>query len=67
MRVFKTEDSNQNMCDTCSLSIAECKPYIIDFGDGLGHDNVIKCSCYTGQCINGISIINEIVSRRTFP
>lgn len=31
---------------TCSNDFAFCKHETIEFGDGVGNDNVIKCSIY---------------------
>jgi len=35
-----------NLCDTCLLSFGECEQDTIEFGNGIGNDNVIKCSSY---------------------
>jgi len=63
MRVFLTSDTKEHMCDSCTLNVPECSPYIIDFGNGFGNDNVIKCSAYTGKCSETITITNEIVTK----
>lgn len=46
MRVSKAINSKVNMCDKCELCFATCKPELIEFGDGIGMDNVIVCSEY---------------------
>jgi|WetSurMetagenome_2_1015567.scaffolds.fasta_scaffold747965_2 hypothetical protein len=33
-----------NLCDICKKSFPECQPTRIEFGNGVGDDNVIKCS-----------------------
>jgi hypothetical protein len=38
-----------NLCDTCVYSIPECRAKEIEFGDGLGNDNVIECDCYKNK------------------
>lgn len=35
-----------NLCDTCLLNFGECEQDMIEFGNGIGNDNVIKCSSY---------------------
>ena len=35
-----------NLCDTCTYSIPTCIPVKIEFGDGIGNDNVIKCDTH---------------------
>lgn len=35
-----------NLCDTCLLCFGECEQDTIEFGNGIGNDNVIKCSSY---------------------
>lgn len=39
-------DTKINLCDDCIFSIAECraKPEDVTYGDGIGNDNIIKCS-----------------------
>ena len=49
MRIVFTTDSKQNLCDTCPKCFAECRRTVLGFGDGVGDDNVIKCSGYTGK------------------
>lgn len=39
-------DTKQNLCDTCSDHPAECESVQIEFGDGVGNDNVISCGQY---------------------
>ncbi|KKN38862.1 hypothetical protein LCGC14_0749170 [marine sediment metagenome] len=36
-----------NLCDTCSLNIAECGAPDVEYGDGVGNDNVINCYTYS--------------------
>lgn len=35
-----------HLCDTCIYTVPECEPVEVEFGDGLGNDNVIACSQY---------------------
>ena len=39
------EISEINLCDTCSKEFAICKS-TLNFGNGLGNDNVYECSSY---------------------
>ncbi len=39
-------DTKINLCDTCVYSVPDCLPNDIEFGDGFGNDNVIKCNQY---------------------
>lgn len=42
----KAKHSKENLCDTCTDSIAQCFPEIQHFGDNIGNDNIIECSGY---------------------
>ena len=45
MRVYRTKESTQNLCDYCYQHIAECtKGTVIEFGNGKGNDNITGCS-----------------------
>ena len=44
---YYTDNTKENMCNSCHNNVPECHPTIIDFGDGYGNDNVIKCNCYS--------------------
>lgn len=35
-----------NLCDTCKFEIPTCKGSFMEFGNGRGDDNVIKCKTY---------------------
>ena len=53
MRVIRTTDTTENLCDTC-LKYPEfpvCCPNDIEFGNGLGNDNIVACS----QCVSKYS------------
>jgi len=43
---YKVVCTKVNLCDTCCLSFATCKPDSIKFGNGIGNDNVYRCSSY---------------------
>ena len=47
MRVWRTKNSKENLCDHCFDSFPECKPQVIEFGDGIGNDNVTACTSFT--------------------
>ena len=49
MRIYRTSDSTENLCDTCPKCIADCDGKSLEFGDGIGNDNVIQCDAYTGR------------------
>jgi len=40
------KNKTMNLCNTCSNSFAECNPENIEFGNGVGNDNVISCGNY---------------------
>lgn len=46
MRVIRTTDTTENLCDTCQRcnEIPLCMPDDVEFGNGLGNDNIIACS-----------------------
>ena len=46
MRVIRTTDTNENLCDTCfkRSEIPICISDDVEFGDGMGNDNIIACS-----------------------
>ena len=49
MRIWRTNDSTENLCDTCPMCIADCDGESLEFGDGTGNDNVIQCDAYSGR------------------
>lgn len=53
MRVIRTTDSEENLCDTCTrrTDFPQCLPDDVEFGNGLGNDNIIACS----QCVSPYS------------
>lgn len=40
-------DTKIHLCDSCLNSFPECSPKIIEFGEGKGNDNIVKCSDYS--------------------
>ena len=46
MRTVRTSDSKENLCNACSLwsKFPECMTDDIEFGDGIGNDNIVACS-----------------------
>lgn len=47
--VTKTKDSKEHLCDSCLLEYPDCDADagLIEFGDGVGNDNIIACDKYT--------------------
>jgi hypothetical protein len=37
-----------NLCESCYDCFADCANEVIEFGYGVGNDNVVKCDCYNG-------------------
>ena len=37
-----------NLCDICKFNFADCKSTheMVEYGDGIGNDNIIKCPIY---------------------
>lgn len=44
-------DTKINLCDTCKLvyGFPVCIPSDAEFGDGIGNDNICKCSKYENR------------------
>jgi hypothetical protein len=52
MRVYKGTTTKINLCDFCLNDFPDCpKANFIEFGDGLGNDNINKCSEYIGTSL----------------
>ena len=53
MRVIRTTDTEEHLCNTClkSSNIPECISDDVEFGNGVGNDNIIACS----NCISKYS------------
>jgi hypothetical protein len=45
---YVTNNMVTNMCETCHDCFTDCHNQIIEFGYGMGNDNVVKCDCYNG-------------------
>lgn len=47
--VTRAKSKDENLCDTCKFCIATCNPEegLLEFGDGIGEDNVIACPTYS--------------------
>lgn len=52
MRASKATNNKINMCNTCVHCFSNCKQDLIEFGDGIGNDNVIVCSSYMPQALH---------------
>lgn len=44
MRVFRIKDSKEHMCNYCQYRFPTCNPTFIEFGNGIGNDNVTACT-----------------------
>ena len=46
MRIIRTSDSKENLCDTCPKrsDFPACLPENVEYGNGVGNDNIIACS-----------------------
>jgi hypothetical protein len=54
MRVIRIMDSKENLCDSCAVlgGFPMCKPDYVEFGNGIGNDNVIACSSCTSPYLD---------------
>lgn len=44
---MKAKCSTDNLCDSCGIkNLPKCIPDDVEFGDGLGGDNIISCQDY---------------------
>lgn len=55
MKTFICKDKTENLCETCGFCIPVCDQDV-EFGNGIGNDNVIECSGYSpiGEMPDGI-------------
>lgn len=68
MRLLRTLDVKDNLCDSCSQSFAECDPDCIEFGNGVGNDNVSACSnCTCPYPYSGTDYPGELMVKGTTP
>lgn len=46
--VTRAQDPRDNLCDSCKFEIPECEPKegLLEYGSGVGGDNVIACDKY---------------------
>ncbi len=44
--VYKVYLETDNMCDYCRNCFATCPSSHVEFGEGVGHDNVIGCDTF---------------------
>ena len=53
MRIIRTSDSTENLCDSCPKrnSFPACLPDDVEFGNGIGNDNIVACS----ECVSNYS------------
>ena len=49
MGKVKTNDSKENLCDSCDWCFADCCAKNFKYGDGEGNDNIIECDQYSGS------------------
>jgi hypothetical protein len=62
--MIRTTETKENLCDTCPkrTDFPQCLSGDVEFGDGLGNDNITACS----QCVSPYSETiypAELVSR----
>lgn len=52
MRVIRMRNSKENLCDSCSklCEFPTCMSDDVEFGNGIGNDNIIACSKCTIRC-----------------
>lgn len=43
---FTNDETKIHLCDTCKRESPSCLPRNVEFGTGIGSDNVIKCTEY---------------------
>lgn len=48
MATVRCKDKTAQLCDTCSKEYPKCDSDEIDFGLGLGFDNIVECDAYDG-------------------
>ncbi len=58
MRVIRTTDIKENLCDSCikRSEFPRCFPDDVEFGEGIGNDNIIACSQCVSPCTDTIYI-----------
>ena len=68
MRQIIADDKTANLCDECLNEFATCHPQEVEFGCGVGNDNVIMCTHLTlplGWCLADIKAnYGKIVTRK---
>jgi len=57
------KDKNDLLCDSCVFEYPVCggKDNNVDFGTGLGSDNIVECDGYepAGELPESVEVINE--------
>ena len=46
MKIKRAKKLTDHLCNSCVMHFAECMPEVIEFGKGIGNDNVFGCSDY---------------------
>lgn len=51
MKYTRTKDTKEHLCMTCKKNFPSCDASndLIEFGDGVGNDNIIGCNAYEGS------------------
>lgn len=59
MRVIRTRNSKENLCDSCTkhCDFPTCMSEDNEFGNGVGNDNIIACS----ECTPKQNIVSETI------
>jgi len=49
-----------NLCDTCVQDVPNCTCTSIEYGDGVGNDNIVKCDGYQRYYNTGMKTLRFI-------
>ncbi len=55
-------DTKKHLCATCLNEFPTCQPDRIEFGDGIGNDNVIDCSSYNERKLVNIAASYQVMN-----
>ena len=64
MRMIRTTNSKENLCDSCFdlNGFPHCVPSDVEFGDGTGNDNIIACKnamCHNSKTIYAAELVEK--------
>lgn len=58
--IISLENKMNNLCESCKFCFADCRVDHLEFGIGMGLDNVVECDTYdSDKFINGIKVIRK--------